>query len=195
VASSGLFLLAVSAAAVLGARRRPWLVVGWAWFIGMLVPVIGLVQVGEQAMADRYLYLPSIGFFVLVSWSAPGFVGGWRHGRLTIKLLATSTLLACLIAAWVQTGHWKGSESLFRHTLTVTTGNYLAHDCLGETLSAQGKRAEARAEFEKALRIKPAFTHAAANLAKLHFEEKRLDLAAALFAKVAANFAPFISCS
>lgn len=186
VALSGLFLLVVSIAAILSARRQPWFGVGWAWFMGLLVPVIGLVQVGEQAMADRYLYLPSIGFFLLVSWSVPSLAGRWRHRRAALAVLASSVLIGCLITARIQASHWRGSDTLFRHALEVTTDNYLAHDCLGEALVAQGRRSEARVEFEAALRIKPHFTHATANLAKLHFEEKRLEPAAALFAQVTA---------
>ena len=147
-------LVALTVLALTRFRRAPWLAVGWLWFVGMLVPVIGLVQVGRQAMADRYTYLPSIGLYLAVVW---GIAGLARSERARPVLAAASLLVVAALAvtAHAQARTWKDSETLFRHALAVTEGNYLAHLNLGFDLARRGDLAEAERHFREALRPQP----------------------------------------
>jgi len=161
---AGFLLVAVSAAVVWVASRYQYLLVGWLWYLGTLVPVIGFVQVGEQAMADRYTYVPLIGLFIIVAWGVADMVQKWRHGRLVLTLSATILLLAMMVGSWLQVLHWQNSINLFRHALSVTTNNYLAHYNLGNALALKGNLAEAIAHYNQALRISPNYPEAHNNL-------------------------------
>jgi tetratricopeptide (TPR) repeat protein len=141
-------LLAITALAVTVRDRRPWVPVGWLWYLGTLVPVIGLVQAGEQAMADRFTYVPLIGIFVLVAWSLPS-------GRMT-QALAVAAVLALALQARAQVGVWKDSVSLFEHALAVDPENALAHMNLGVALTDRGELDRAATHLEASLRIRPA---------------------------------------
>lgn len=177
-------LVAFSAAAVLAARRRPYLAVGWFWFLGSLVPVIGLVQVGEQAMADRYTYLPSVGFFLLVAWLLPDLIRNSRHRCLALGTAGMAAVLACLVLTRIQLGCWKNGETLFRHTLAVTSDNYVAQHELGVALADQHRPAEARSAFTSALKIKPDYSPALSDLAKMLYNEGEFAAAVALLKQV-----------
>lgn len=156
-------LLAVLTVLVLARlRRAPWLAVGWLWFLGMLVPVIGLVQVGRQAMADRYTYLPSIGLTLAVVWGLAELLRSAPARRiLAAAFLFVVAVLA--VAAHAQARTWKDSVSLFRHALAVTEGNYVAHLNLGFELARRGVRDEAERHYRESLRLQPNLpeTHAA----------------------------------
>jgi protein O-mannosyl-transferase len=166
LACAGL-LLAISAVAIGLARRKPYLIVGWLWFLGTLVPVIGLVQVGIQSMADRYTYVPLIGLFIIVVWGADDLLAEclappWR-GAL-VGFGAAAALGGC---AWVtarQIGIWRDSESLFLRTVQVTQNNYLAHNNLGFYYSGKGKVADAMEQYRLALKINPGYEDALNNL-------------------------------
>jgi len=145
----------LSAIAVLFARRFPFFFTGWFWFAGTLVPVIGLVQVGDAAMADRYTYLPLIGVFIVLVWGAGAVCASWRVPGPLIILLAAIILTACAWRTRDQSGCWKNSGTLFRHTLAVTENNYVACNDLGTWLSGNGQVAEAMDYFRKSLQIKP----------------------------------------
>src|SRR5208282_1652690 len=103
-------------------KRRTWpfLLVGWLWFVGTLVPVIGLVQVGAQAMADRYMYLPSLGLFIFVVWGVSELIQRWRYQAAALSVAGGAAVLACLLITRQQAGYWKESKTLFRHALAVT---------------------------------------------------------------------------
>ena len=103
---------------LLAAQTQPYLLVGWAWYLGTLVPVIGLVQVGNQTMADRYTYLPAIGLFIMLAWGAAEFAATWPKRRLALASAAAAILTACALTAQAQLLYWQNSESLFRHALT-----------------------------------------------------------------------------
>jgi tetratricopeptide (TPR) repeat protein len=152
VAAAVLLLGALSALAVLVYRRAPYVLVGWLWFLGTLVPVIGLVQVGGQSMADRYTYLPSIGLFLIAVWGTSDLLGSRKHAKLA---LAAVLLLALAVGARRQLAVWKDSETLFRHAAAVTDRNYLAHLNLGQILAERGERGPALAEMRTALSIRP----------------------------------------
>jgi protein O-mannosyl-transferase len=137
-------------------RKGPWLAVGWLWFLGTLVPVIGLVQVGAQSMADRYTYVPLIGVFIMIAWSLPSaaFVA-MNRGRVTATAaVAVLILMALAAVTFTQIQVWRNTITLFDHALKVTEGNYMAHNLLAGALGQQGDLVGARDHIEKSLRIR-----------------------------------------
>lgn len=156
---AALVLLAlVTGVAVAARARMPYFLVGWLFFLGTLVPVIGLVQVGGQAMADRYTYVPLIGVFLIVAW------GAYDVGAKSPLIAGTIVLVLGFLASR-QVGTWKDTEALARHALAATEGNHVAHDLLGSTFLDAGRLGEAEAEFRAALAIAPGDVEAASNLA------------------------------
>jgi tetratricopeptide (TPR) repeat protein len=155
VAGSGLLLLGLSIMVIKAAKNRPYLPVGWLWYFGTLVPVIGLVQVGSQAMADRYTYLSLVGLFIMIAWGVPDLLAGWHRGRTVLTISATVLLLGCVVGTWRQVGHWQNSITLFQHTVRVTSDNHFAHNNLGVALAKSGRLAEAIHHYFNALRVKP----------------------------------------
>jgi tetratricopeptide (TPR) repeat protein len=150
-----LFVLAISLLAIWATARRPYLAVGWFWFLGTLVPVIGLIQVGAQSMADRYAYLPSIGIFIAVSWGAWDLLRGWPAWRLVLPAASACVLLALDWLTAGQLRYWRDSVSLFTHSLAVSGDDALNHIKLGESLMQQHRLAEAEPHFLSALRTRP----------------------------------------
>jgi tetratricopeptide (TPR) repeat protein len=144
--------------------RRPYLVMGWLWYLGTLVPVIGLVQAGAQALADRYSYVPLIGVFVMVAWGIPAVLEGWRFRRPTLMLLGGAMLFALSAVAWNQAGFWKNNLTLFTHALNVTEKNWLAWNNVGNDYRRIGQIERAIFCFQEALRIKPDYPMAWYNL-------------------------------
>ena len=164
VAGSALLLVATTAIVIRLRRAAPFLAVGWLWYLGTLVPVIGLVQVGGQAMADRYTYVPLIGIFIAVSWGAAELGTARRTARYSIVLCAAAALAALCVLTRLQVIHWEGDIPLFRHALQVTSRNWLAHNNLGRALFAAGQVDEAIAEYGEALSISPGYADAHYNL-------------------------------
>jgi tetratricopeptide (TPR) repeat protein len=160
VVLAGLFLLAVSVLVLFQARHRPFLLTGWLWFLGMLVPVLGILQVGGQSMADRYTYLPSIGIFIMIAWIPQSLP--WRvfHREFLLASGFTVILLSLSSITWLQTGYWKDTETLFQRTAAVTENNYLAHCLMGDALASQNQLTMAVSEYEKALAIFPRYAEA-----------------------------------
>ena len=155
---------------VFRARRRcPALATGWLWYLGSLVPVIGLVQAGEQARADRYTYLPLIGVFIMVAWGGALLVGA-RGRRRTLTAAACTAILALLaVLGRVQVGFWRDDETLWRHAIASTRDNWFAHNNLGSALFLRGRLDEAAAAFRECLRIVPRSAEAYNNLGTLAF--------------------------
>ncbi len=164
VLGSALVLVLASILALRVARRRPYVTVGWFWFLITLVPVIGLVQVGEQSLADRYTYIPATGLFVLVVWGAAEMLGRQPWSRWTLGLVAALMLSACLVATSVQLRYWQNSVTLFTHAIQVTQENATPHNNLGGALTAQGKYTEAIKQFDLALKLRPEWDMAQNNL-------------------------------
>jgi Tfp pilus assembly protein PilF len=162
---AALVLLGVSALAIRAARRRPYLTVGWFWYLGTLVPVIGLVQVGRQAFADRYTYIPSVGLFIVVAFASAEVFDRARTQKWSAPVAATAVIAACLWLTNHQLHHWASSNALWEHTLSVTGDNALAHFNLGAALEDQGRLDEAASHYSEALRIEPAYPDAHVNLA------------------------------
>ena len=137
------FLLAVTAVAIRFAGRRPYLAVGWFWYLGTLVPVIGMVQVGMQSLADRYTYIPLIGIFIILAWGGWELVSFWRMPVAVPAGVAALALVACMVLTRAQLPHWQNSERLFRQMIAVNDGNYMAHYNLGNLYGRQDKLTEA----------------------------------------------------
>jgi tetratricopeptide (TPR) repeat protein len=164
VIASSMLLLAIFAAVLLLARRRPYLAVGWLWFCGMLMPTIGLVQVGIQSMADRYTYLPLIGLLIMLAWGANELLPQ-RPWRGQARALGGALVLAAsALLTERQVQFWRDSEALFGHAVQVTRDNYLAYNNLGFYLSGKGRTAEAMQNYRQALDINPAYEDALNNL-------------------------------
>ena len=160
VIGSLLILLLVSAAVLRSARRRPYLAVGWFWFLVTLIPVIGLLQVGAQSMADRYMYIPAVGLFLMVAWGVPELAQGLRHRARWLALGAAALLTASAGLSWQQLGYWRDSVSLYRHTLQVTEDNFMVHYSLGLALAEAGDIDAGIREYREVLRISPNYRDA-----------------------------------
>ena len=207
-------LIVLTALSIVTARRRPWAVVGWFWFVGMLVPVIGLLQVGDQALADRYTYLPSIGLFIIAAWGGAELAARWPF----VKWFAPAAVAALLAATWTQVHYWKDMRSICEHALQVTDKNFMmlgllgsvreadgdldgamklyreslrdkpdffkGHFFLAHGLEQQGKDDEAKAEYELCLRLNPTYEPAHIRLGLLLARQKQFDQAAAEYEAV-----------
>ncbi len=158
-----LFLAAVSTLA-LRLRSSRYLLAGWLFFLGTLVPVIGLVQVGNQAMADRYAYIPLLGVFVMVVWGASDLASSLRLDWEALAAVSACALLALSLASYRQIGYWKNDSTLWSHALAVTSNNFFAEDAMGGALLMQGRVEEAYPYYERAAAINPADPMAHANI-------------------------------
>ena len=148
-------------------RSQPFVTVGWLWFLGMLVPVIGLVQVGEQSMADRYSYLPSVGIFIIVTFGGLALAERFTIVKKFLAPTAILILVGCVVATEVQLQFWRTDETLFSHAVAVTRNNEIAHLNLGVVYEKQGRSAEAMNEYHTALKINPRRAHTHNNIADL----------------------------
>lgn len=155
VAAAGLAIVIVTALALRWFRSAPYLAAGWIWFLVTLAPVIGLVQVGAQARADRYMYVPMAGLAIMLAWGAADLARRWPAATRPIVAVAITTCLAAAAVSAAQIQYWRNSETLFQHALDVTTDNYLAEHNLGSYLLAAGRLSEAVPHLEAALRIRP----------------------------------------
>jgi tetratricopeptide (TPR) repeat protein len=146
-------LIAISALAVLGRRRAPYLFFGWLWFVGSLVPMIGLIQVGEQARADRYMYVSLIGMLVAVIWGGADLLVRRKFSPAVGAAVCGVVLVALSVATFQQIGHWRDSETLWNYTLAVTGQNFMAEDNLAQELAHQGRTKEALVHFHNVLKL------------------------------------------
>jgi len=151
--SAMLALMVTTYLTIRAARLFPYLIVGWLWYLGTLIPVIGLVQVGLQSMADRYTYVPLMGVFIMIAWGIPELLNRWRYGRIAIASVAAGVLLACIIMTYVQIGFWRNNIALYGHAIEVTPANSWAQIHMGDALALQGKKDEAIAHFREAISI------------------------------------------
>jgi protein O-mannosyl-transferase len=174
-AGSFLLLALITVMTVWSRRRYPYLLVGWCWFLVTLVPVIGLVQVGGQSMADRYTYIPLIGLFIMAGWLIPELASGWRHRQEILVITAVVIISASAAATWRQLGYWKDSITLFRHTLEVTTGNYLILNNYGIALADRGDLDGAISAYREALRVWPNSSNAHINLGATLARQGKFD--------------------
>jgi Flp pilus assembly protein TadD len=155
IALGSALLALISVIALISSRRQPWVIVGWLWFVGMLVPVIGLVQVGEQAMADRYTYLPLTGVFIAIVWTAREWLGSERWGRKALTILGIAAITAASILTREQLAYWKNDIALFSHALEINPRNPAAQFGLAQGLVKVGDEAEAIALLQAAIQELP----------------------------------------
>lgn len=155
IAVAGLMLVSMSIFAFRYRRQRPYLAVGWLWFMGTLVPVIGLVQVGIQAMADRYTYVPMIGMLIIIAWGIPDLLSRWRYKIVGLKITGATAALFFAMITWFQVPYWTNTATLFAHALEVTPKNYEILYKLGEVFLAQNKLDRAIYYFDEAVKTFP----------------------------------------
>jgi protein O-mannosyl-transferase len=173
VACAAALLLAVSALALRARKTHPYLAVGWLWYLVTLAPVIGLVQVGLQAMADRYTYLPLVGLFLAAVFGAHDLLGASARGSRARAPLALAVVVACAVLTRIQVGVWRDDIALYQHALAVTRDNFLAHNNLAMELVGERRYVEAREHLREALRIQPSYPDARNNLAGVLLQEGR----------------------
>ncbi|MBN1364330.1 MAG: tetratricopeptide repeat protein [Syntrophaceae bacterium] len=153
---SFLFILTgITITVIYFSKKYPFLFTGWLWYLGTFIPMIGLVQVGAQAMADRHTYLPSIGIAIIVAWGIPSIIENQKLRRKILSPAAIIFITLMLILTWKQCGYWKNSITLFSHALQVTKNNHLAHSNLATALLAEGRKEEAINNYRQAILIKP----------------------------------------
>jgi tetratricopeptide (TPR) repeat protein len=181
VAGAGLLLAAITGAVAALGRRAPYLATGWLWYLGTLVPVIGIVQVGAQSGADRYTYIPLVGVFLMLAWGLTELLGARPHGRAALAAIAAAALAGCALLTWRQAGTWRDSETLFEHTLAVTERNHIIENNLGGALMRQGRIDEALRHFENSRRIRPDHAPALSNLGVALQRKGRWSEAIALY--------------
>jgi protein O-mannosyl-transferase len=177
-----MFLGIVTAVATVLMRRRPYVTAGWFWYLGTLVPVIGLIQVGEQAFADRYTYIPLIGVFIALAWGVFGIATHLKWPAAATRGCAVAVIIVYALIAKAQVRHWENSETLFAHAVAVTKDNYVAHYNLGQTLSVSGRIHEAVEHYETTLRLKPDHAGAHNNLGFTRALEGRVEEATNYYA-------------
>ena len=169
------FLAGVTFVVLRFVRSRPYLAVGWFFYLGTLVPVIGLVQVGSQALADRYTYVPLIGLFIMIAWAIPDLVAGRTALKTSVAVAAVAAVLLLAASTWKQLHHWTDTVSLFGHAIRVTANNYIAQDGLGSALLGKGKIDEALSHIREAVRINPNHAQAQYNLGVALTHKQRTD--------------------
>ncbi len=167
-------LVAVTIGVVRAAGRRPYVAVGWFWYVGTLVPVIGLIQVGAQSHADRYTYIPSIGLTVAAAWGLAEVAGRWPRYRMGIAAFAAAACVAADAVTWGLLPCWRTSETLFTRAMEVTGRNYVAEFTLGLVRRSEGRLDEALAHYERALAIRPAYAEAQNNMAEILMAQDRV---------------------
>jgi tetratricopeptide (TPR) repeat protein len=149
------FLTGATAVVVTFSRKHSYLITGWLWYVGMLVPVIGIMQVGVQARADRYTYLPQIGLYLIATWAIADLSVAWRYRRQILAVAAIIVIAALAWLAWIQNTYWRDSETLWTRTLAVTSHNDFGHARLADLLLRRDRIDEAISHSEEALRIRP----------------------------------------
>ena len=176
---AALLLALMSVLTLVMINRRPYLAVGWFWFLGTLVPVIGIVQAGFQAMADRFSYIPLVGIFIAVVWGGREIAMHWPRARPVLAGAAIVVLVSCALVSRRQLWTWRDSVALFEHAIAVTGDNYFAEANLAAVLAATGRADDAAAHYETALAIRPDYATALTGLGTIYSRQGKLDQAAA----------------
>jgi tetratricopeptide (TPR) repeat protein len=175
IAGASAILLIISCLVIFLSRRYPYALWGWLWYLGTLVPVIGFIQAGDQAMADRYMYVPGIGLFIMIAWGIPDLLKKWPKKEFILIVSAGAVLCISIICTFIQVTYWKNSVTLFERALNVTRDNYLAHNNLGVALLNQGKSNDAGKHFARALQIKRDYPAAHNNMGLALASQGKID--------------------
>lgn len=166
------FLVAVSAVAVLAAKRYPYMLAGWLWYLGALLPVSGIMQAGLwPAMADRWAYVPLVGIFIIISWGVPDILYRFSHRKVLLAGVALATITTLCLCTWRQVRVWTDTISLFTHALQINPNNFVAHNNLGLAYKEMGRDSEAMWHYKKALEISPYYPLAHNNIGNIYLEK------------------------
>jgi len=175
----GIALLVITTISIKLIRKAPYFVVGWFWYLGTLIPVIGFITLGPHLIADRSAYLPLIGIFVIIAWGVPELLKEWRYRKNVLKASAGILILTLMPITWIQVSHWKSSITVFKHAIKVTDKKYpgfsVVHNNLGIALVAEGKNEEAISHYKMAIKIKPDYADAYNNLGAVLFHAKMTE--------------------
>ncbi len=161
--SAALFLIVVTLLVSKYIRKYPYLVVGWFWYLGTLVPVIGLVQVGLQSMADRYAYVPLIGLFIIIAWHIPQAILKWRHSRIYTFSIFIIFIIIFTVSTYIQIGIWKNTATLFEEALKMNPENYMAYNILGSEEAGKGNPQKALHYYQMSIKLNPKYARAYSN--------------------------------
>jgi tetratricopeptide (TPR) repeat protein len=183
-AAAAFSIIVVLVLVIWPARRHKYLLTGFLWYLGTLVPVIGFIQVGSQAMADRYTYISLTGLFIMIGWGVPALIRSRHYKQIILGTCAGTVFLALSICSWFQVGYWRSGVELFKHSLKVTGGNSIAHYLLANSLQFEGKSNEAITHYYNALSFNPDYTNARCNLANTLKEQGSIDEAIGHYRKV-----------
>ncbi len=169
VSGATLLIIIISVFVIMNIRRLPYLFVGWIWYVITILPVIGILQDMDQAMADRYHYLPSIGLVIMLAWGIPLLFPNENTRKYFLFAVAIFFLIIMSVLTWKQCGYWKNSTELSKHTLQTTKNNFVAHKCLADALLTEGKNEEAIYQYNEAIRLYPDFANAYNNRGLAYF--------------------------
>jgi len=175
----GIALLVITTISIKLIRKAPYFVVGWFWYLGTLIPVIGFIPLEKHLIADRYAYLPLIGIFVIIAWGVPELLKEWHYRKNVLKASAGILILTLMPITWIQVSHWKSSITVFKHAIKVTDKKYpgfsVAHNNLGNALVAEGKNEEAISHYKMAIRLNPDYADAHNNLGNALSAERKIE--------------------
>jgi len=180
---SAAVLIAVTFLVILNMKKAPYSLVGWFWYLGTLVPVIGIIQVGSQSMADRYTYVPLIGIFIMIAWGIPQLLEKWRPGRYVIPAVCAVIIPLFIWTSWMQTGYWRDNITLFSHAIHATENNYVAHNSLGVALCEKGDFDAGIDHYIESLRIYPEHVQARNNLGAALIQKGKYEASIGHFKK------------
>ncbi|CAN2041017.1 protein O-mannosyl-transferase [Candidatus Magnetomoraceae bacterium gMMP-15] len=179
----GLLLLCVSFLVLWADKKFPYILTGWFWYLGTLFPVIGIVQVGSQCMADRYTYIPLIGIFIIIAWGISDLSAGFKKQKHILVLVSGLVIICLGISTWIQTSYWKDSIKLFTHTLNVTENNDIAHHVLGHALQKKGRLDEALSHYYETLKYDTENAKVYNNIGNIFNTQKKPDKAVSFYNK------------
>jgi len=175
----GIALLVITTISIKLIRKAPYFVVGWFWYLGTLIPVIGFIPLEQHLIADRYAYLPLIGIFVIIAWGVPELLKEWHYRKNVLTASAGILILTLMPITWIQVSHWKSSITIFKHAIRVTDKKYpgfsVVHNNLGIALLAEGKNEEAISHYKMAIKLNPDFAAAQKNLETVLLRSEELE--------------------
>jgi Tfp pilus assembly protein PilF len=189
----GIALIGITIISIRLIRKAPYFAVGWFWYLGTLLPVIGIVQIGGQAMADRYAYVPLIGIFIVVAWGVPELISNWRFKEKVLSFASGIIIFALMITTWEQVSYWKNSITLFKHAISIANKKHpnlaIIHNNLGIALFDKQKIEEAIFHYKMSIKLKPSHTLAYYNLGVIFFSEGKVEEAISQY-KIAIKLNP-----
>jgi len=175
VAGAAILLGTITIAVIVLRRKSPYLLVGWLWFIGVLLPVAQIIQVGIHSMADRYAYLPTIGLFIMFAWGIPDLLPSFQKKRFLLGAIAGTAIFIFALTSWFQTRYWKNSVVLFEHSAELVPNNFVAYNILGRAMEEAGETAEAIEQYRKCVALAPDYSDGHYNLANALTKEGNLN--------------------